>query len=65
MVAVPGAFEQLRRLATGEGDVFDYMLTWTWDRVPHAAHKVRPHRGRHGYVRRALAGRVARRDGGG
>jgi hypothetical protein len=36
--AVPGAFEQLRRLATDEGEVVEYTFTWTEEGVPHAAH---------------------------
>jgi hypothetical protein len=34
----PGAFEQLRRLATDEGEVVEYTFTWTEEGVPHAAH---------------------------
>jgi hypothetical protein len=34
----PGAFEQLRRLRTDEGEVVEYTFTWTQDGVPHAAH---------------------------
>jgi hypothetical protein len=36
--ADPGAFEQLRRLTTDEGEVVEYTFTWTEDGVPHAAH---------------------------
>jgi hypothetical protein len=36
--ADPGAFEQLRRLRTDEGEVVEYTYTWTEDGVPHAAH---------------------------
>ncbi len=38
--AVPGAFEQLRRLRTEDGEVVEYTLTWTEDGVAHAAHHV-------------------------
>jgi hypothetical protein len=36
--ADPGAFEQLRRLRTEDGEVVEYTLTWTEDGVPYAAH---------------------------
>ncbi len=36
--ADPGAFEQLRRLPTEDGEVVDYTLTWTEGGVAHAAH---------------------------
>ena len=36
--ADPGAFEQLRRLTTDEGEIVEYTFTWTEDGVPHAAH---------------------------
>jgi hypothetical protein len=36
--ADPGAFEQLRRLPTEDGEVVEYTLTWTEDGVAHAAH---------------------------
>jgi hypothetical protein len=36
--ADPGAFEQLRRLTTDDGEVVEYTYTWTEDGVPHAAH---------------------------
>jgi hypothetical protein len=38
--ADPGAFEQLRRLRTEDGEVVEYTLTWTEDGVAHAAHHV-------------------------
>lgn len=38
--AVPGTFEQLRRLPTHAGEVIEYTLTWTEDGVAHAAHHV-------------------------
>jgi ketosteroid isomerase-like protein len=34
----PGAFEQVRRLTTDEGEVVEFTLTWTEDGVPHASH---------------------------
>lgn len=36
--ASPGAFEELRRAPTPDGEVVTYLLTWTESDVPHAAH---------------------------
>ena len=36
--ADPGQFEELQRLVTSTGEVIDYVLTWTENGVPHAAH---------------------------
>jgi hypothetical protein len=36
--ADPGAFEQMRRLTTDDGEVVEFTLTWTDDCVPHASH---------------------------
>ena len=36
--AEPGAFEQVRRLTTDDGEVVEFTLTWTQDGVPHASH---------------------------
>ena len=56
----------------GSAEVVEYTLSWTENGVPHAgppparAHGARrPYRRRHGLLRRPLAGRAARRDGGG
>ncbi|HVK27022.1 MAG TPA: nuclear transport factor 2 family protein [Nocardioides sp.] len=38
--ADPGAFEELRRSPVDGGEVVAYLLTWTEDGVPHAAHHV-------------------------
>lgn len=38
--ADPGDFEQLRRSPVEGGEVVAYLLTWTEDGVPHAAHHV-------------------------
>lgn len=38
--ADPGAFEQVRRSPVAGGEVVEYLLTWTEDGVPHAAHHV-------------------------
>ena len=38
--AAPGRFESLRTLPTPDGEVGDYVLTWTENGVPHAAHHV-------------------------
>lgn len=34
----PGRFEVLRRFPTASGEVVEYVLTWSEDGVPHAAH---------------------------
>ena len=36
--ADPGRFEELRRLPVAGGEVVQYLLTWTENGVPHAAH---------------------------
>jgi hypothetical protein len=36
--AHPGRFEELRRLPLPDGEVVEYLLTWTEGGVPHAAH---------------------------
>jgi hypothetical protein len=36
--ADPGQFEELRRIPTAGGEVVQYLLTWTENGVPHAAH---------------------------
>lgn len=36
--ADPGEFEELRRSPVAGGEVVEYLLTWTEDGVPHAAH---------------------------
>lgn len=36
--ADPAAFEHLRRSPVDGGEVVEYVLTWTEDGVPHAAH---------------------------
>ena len=36
--ADPGQFEELRRIPTPGGEVVQYLLTWTENGVPHAAH---------------------------
>ena len=36
--ADPGRLEQLRRHPIAGGEVVEYLLTWTEDDVPHAAH---------------------------
>jgi ketosteroid isomerase-like protein len=38
--AGPSTFEELRRLSTTEGEVVEYLQTWTEGGVPHAAHHV-------------------------
>ena len=38
--AHPGRFEELRRLPVADGEVVEYLLTWTEGGVPHAAHHV-------------------------
>jgi hypothetical protein len=38
--AHPGRFEEMRRLAVPDGEVVEYVLTWTERGVPHAAHHV-------------------------
>jgi hypothetical protein len=38
--AAPGAFEELRRRPTEDGEVVEYTLTWTENGVPHASHHV-------------------------
>jgi hypothetical protein len=38
--ADPGAFEQLRRWPVDGGEVVVYLLSWTENGVPHAAHHV-------------------------
>ena len=38
--ADPGRFEELRRIATSDGEVVEYQLTWMENGVPHAAHHV-------------------------
>jgi hypothetical protein len=35
-----GAFESVRRWPVDDGEVVQYVLTWTQDGVPHAAHHV-------------------------
>jgi hypothetical protein len=36
--ADPAAFDELRRTPTSDGEVVTYLLTWTDQGVPHAAH---------------------------
>ena len=36
--ADPGRFDQLRRIPIRGGEVVEYLLTWTENDVPHAAH---------------------------
>lgn len=36
--ADPGRFEELRRIEIPGGEVVEYLLTWTENGVPHAAH---------------------------
>ena len=36
--AAPGRFESLRTARTPDGEVVEYLLTWTERGVPHAAH---------------------------
>jgi hypothetical protein len=38
--ADPGAFESLRRFPVDDGEIVEYVLTWTEGGVPHAAHHV-------------------------
>jgi hypothetical protein len=38
--ADPGRFEELRRIPIPGGEVVQYLLTWTENGVPHAAHHV-------------------------
>lgn len=36
--SAPGTFEELNRLPVPDGEVVTYLLTWTEEGVPHAAH---------------------------
>jgi len=36
--AHPGAFQQVRRLTTDDGEVIEFTLSWTEHGVPHASH---------------------------
>jgi hypothetical protein len=38
--AEPGRFEELRRWPVADGEVVEYLLSWTEQGVPHAAHHV-------------------------
>ena len=72
--ADPARFDELRRYPVegSSAEVVEYTLSWTENGVPHAGHHlhvltVRDDRlhVQHGLLRRPLAGRAARRDGGG
>jgi hypothetical protein len=50
--ADPGSFTELRRhpVDNGEGEVVEYMLSWTEHGVPHAAHHMHLLRVRDGHI---------------
>ena len=48
--ADPGRFEELRRIAIPGGEVVQYLLTWTENGAPHAAHHMHVFEVSHGRI---------------
>ncbi|GIH04240.1 hypothetical protein Rhe02_23070 [Rhizocola hellebori] len=49
--ADPGRYDELRRMPLPDGELVEFLLTWTEHGVPHAAHQA--------HVLRVLSGRIA------